>query len=96
MHPDQFRMNTSTGAPPDDFDPNGQNWGFPTYDWDAMSKDGFAWWKARMRHLEKFFAAIRIDHVLGFFRIWELPASARLGRMVGLDVLCGATLSTAW
>jgi 4-alpha-glucanotransferase len=81
MYPDLFRMNTSTGAPPDDFDPNGQNWGFPTYNWDNMAKDGYGWWRGRMTHLERYFSAMRIDHVLGFFRIWELPATTRVGLM---------------
>ena len=81
MYPNLFRMHTSTGAPPDDFDPNGQNWGFPTYNWEEMSKDGYGWWRARMSHLERYFSAMRIDHVLGFFRIWELPAHTRVGRM---------------
>ena len=81
MYPDLFRMNTSTGAPPDDFDPNGQNWGFPTYNWDNMAKDGYSWWRGRMTHLERYFSAMRIDHILGFFRIWELPAHTRVGRM---------------
>lgn len=81
MYPSLFRMHTSTGAPPDDFDPNGQNWGFPTYNWEEMSKDGYGWWRARMSHLERYFSAMRIDHVLGFFRIWELPAHTRVGRM---------------
>lgn len=43
-----FRMNTSTGAPPDYFDKNGQNWGFPTYNWEEMSKDNYGWWRARL------------------------------------------------
>ena len=47
----QFRMGVSTGAPPDYFDPNGQNWGFPTYNWEAMAQDGYAWWKARLTGL---------------------------------------------
>ena len=81
MHPRLFRMNTSTGAPPDAFDRNGQNWGFPTYNWEHMAEDDYAWWRSRMHHLEQYFSAIRIDHILGFFRIWELPASARTGRM---------------
>ena len=81
MYPNLFRMHTSTGAPPDDFDANGQNWGFPTYNWEEMSKDGYGWWRARMSHLERYFSAMRIDHVLGFFRIWELPAHTRVGRM---------------
>ena len=81
MYPRLFRMNTSTGAPPDAFDANGQNWGFPTYNWEHMAEDDYAWWRSRMHHLERYFSAIRIDHILGFFRIWELPASARTGRM---------------
>ena len=81
MHPRLFRMDTSTGAPPDAFDPRGQNWGFPTYNWEHMAEDDYAWWRARMQHLEQYFSAIRIDHILGFFRIWELPASATTGCM---------------
>ena len=81
MHPELFRLRASTGAPPDAFDANGQNWGFPTYNWDVMSQDGYEWWRRRMTHLERYFSAMRVDHILGFFRIWELPAHARLGRM---------------
>tara|TARA_B110000977_G_scaffold198716_1_gene284204 strand:+ start:6638 stop:10045 length:3408 start_codon:yes stop_codon:yes gene_type:complete len=81
MHPELFRMHASTGAPPDQFDPNGQNWGFPTYNWDIMAKDGYEWWRRRMRHLERYFSSMRVDHVLGFFRIWELPGHAKLGKM---------------
>nr|ACN50178.1 disproportionating enzyme 2 [Annona cherimola] len=73
MYPNIFRMNTSTGAPPDYFDRNGQNWGFPTYNWEEMSKDNYAWWRVRLTQMAKYFTAYRIDHILGFFRIWELP-----------------------
>lgn len=79
MHPKFFRMNTSTGAPPDYFDPGGQNWGFPTYNWEEMEDDGFSWWQRRLSHMSQFFHAYRIDHILGFFRIWELPADAKAG-----------------
>ncbi|PNH00079.1 4-alpha-glucanotransferase DPE2, partial [Tetrabaena socialis] len=51
--------------------PDRQNWGFPTYDWQAMSADGYGWWRSRLQHLSQYFTAYRIDHVLGFFRIWE-------------------------
>ncbi|KAH7331911.1 hypothetical protein KP509_20G057000 [Ceratopteris richardii] len=81
MYPTLFRMNTSTGAPPDYFDKNGQNWGFPTYNWEEMSKDNYGWWRARLTQLAKYFSAYRIDHVLGFFRIWELPDHAATGLM---------------
>lgn len=67
------------GAPPDYFDPNGQNWGFPTYDWEAMAADGYAWWRRRLTHMAQYFSAYRIDHVLGFFRIWEVPGDCATG-----------------
>ncbi|KAK9847329.1 hypothetical protein WJX84_006047 [Apatococcus fuscideae] len=79
MHPNLFRMEYSTGAPPDYFDRNGQNWGFPTYNWEEMSKDGYAWWRQRLSNLSQYFHAYRIDHILGFFRIWEIPGSCSTG-----------------
>ncbi|KAG9454794.1 hypothetical protein H6P81_007698 [Aristolochia fimbriata] len=79
VYPNLFRMNTSTGAPPDYFDKNGQNWGFPTYNWEEMSKDNYSWWRARLTQMAKYFTAYRIDHILGFFRIWELPEHAVTG-----------------
>ncbi len=74
-----FHMNSQAGAPPDAFSTLGQNWGFPTYDWERMSKDGYAWWKARFGKMAECFDAFRIDHILGFFRIWEIPMHAEHG-----------------
>ena len=71
--PDYFNMRGQTGAPPDDFSETGQNWSFPTYNWDIMERDGFEWWKKRFRKLNNYFESFRIDHILGFFRIWEIP-----------------------
>ncbi len=68
-----FDLGANAGAPPDMFSPNGQNWGFPVYDWDALEADGYRWWKDRLLQAGKFFHALRIDHVLGFFRIWRIP-----------------------
>jgi 4-alpha-glucanotransferase len=68
-----FNLDFQTGAPPDIFSPTGQNWGFPTYNWEAMKKDGFRWWKRRLAKMAEYFDAYRIDHILGFFRIWEIP-----------------------
>ncbi len=76
INPRLFNMDCQAGAPPDDFSVLGQNWGFPTYNWEEMSKDGFAWWKARFRKMAEYFDAYRIDHVLGFFRIWQIPMDA--------------------
>ena len=71
--PHLFNMDTQTGAPPDDFSYFGQNWGFPTYNWKAMEEDGYEWWKSRFQKMSDYFDAYRIDHILGFFRIWEIP-----------------------
>ncbi len=76
QHPRLFNMDCQAGAPPDDFSVLGQNWGFPTYNWDEMSLDGFQWWKDRFRKMAEYFDAYRIDHILGFFRIWQIPMTA--------------------
>jgi 4-alpha-glucanotransferase len=68
-----FHMDRQAGAPPDEFSQNGRNWRFPTYDWDAMARERFAWWRARLRRMAVYFDAVRIDHVPGFFRTWEIP-----------------------
>ena len=74
--PYYFNLNGQAGAPPDDFSVNGQNWGFPTYNWDVMEKDGYRWWMKRFQKMSEYFDAYRIDHILGFFRIWEIPMNA--------------------
>ena len=73
--PQYFNLNSQAGAPPDGFSVNGQNWGFPTYNWQQMIEDGCQWWIRRFQNMSKFFDAYRIDHVLGFFRIWAIPTS---------------------
>lgn len=79
--PQLFHFNGSAGAPPDAFAREGQNWGFPTYNWDYMAKDNYLWWKSRLKSMEQYFDAYRIDHVLGFFRIWEVPSCQIQGIM---------------
>lgn len=79
QNPGQFNMDCQAGAPPDAFAENGQMWGFPTYNWEKMAEDGFAWWKARLKNMEQYFDMFRIDHILGFFRIWEIPSGAASG-----------------
>ncbi len=79
VEPRYFNMNGQAGAPPDAFAADGQNWGFPTYNWDEMMKDGCAWWIRRLRKMAEYFDAYRIDHVLGFFRIWEIPYPEKSG-----------------
>lgn len=76
---EQFNLSVSAGAPPDMFSADGQNWGFPTYNWQVMATDGYAWWRRRLQYMSRFFDAYRIDHVLGFFRIWEIPRTAKSG-----------------
>ena len=76
-----FHFDGQAGAPPDAFATQGQNWGFPTYDWERMSEDGYQWWQRRLRHTAQYFDAYRIDHVLGFFRIWEIPTDQSYGTL---------------
>ncbi len=71
--PHYFNLNGQAGAPPDDFSVKGQNWGFPTYNWKVMAEDNYAWWRKRFQKMATYFDAYRIDHILGFFRIWQIP-----------------------
>jgi 4-alpha-glucanotransferase len=72
-------MDQQAGAPPDNFAVSGQNWGFPTYNWEEMEKDGFGWWRQRFGQMSNYFDGFRIDHILGFFRIWSIPMDAVQG-----------------
>ena len=74
--PELFHMDQQAGAPPDDFSTTGQNWRFPTYNWERMAEDNYGWWRQRLGHLARYFDMLRIDHILGFFRIWEMPESS--------------------
>lgn len=75
IYPNLFNLDASAGAPPDDFSISGQNWGFPTYNWDEMAVDGYLWWRKRFQKMQDYFDAYRIDHILGFFRIWQMRKS---------------------
>lgn len=79
LWPHLFHMDAQAGAPPDAFSTCGQNWGFPTYNWGRMAQDDYTWWKARLSKMAEYFDAFRIDHILGFFRIWEIPTDALHG-----------------
>ena len=81
MSPALYYMDQQAGAPPDDFAVKGQNWGFPTYNWKKMQVDGFMWWKRRFEQMSRYFDTFRIDHILGFFRIWSIPENAVEGIM---------------
>lgn len=81
VQPELYNMDEQAGAPPDDFAIKGQNWGFPTYNWHQMQQDGFKWWKQRFSQMSLYFDAFRIDHILGFFRIWSIPMHAVQGIM---------------
>lgn len=91
MEPKYFNLDGQAGAPPDAFSVNGQNWGFPTYNWDAMLSDGCSWWVRRFRKMAAYFDAYRIDHVLGFFRIWEIPINAVHGLLGQFSPSLGMT-----
>ena len=79
--PQYFNLDMQAGAPPDQFTRDGQNWGFPTYNWQRMASDGYAWWRRRLGKMADYYDAYRIDHILGFFRIWEIPHPEKSGTM---------------
>ncbi len=81
VEPELYNMRMQAGAPPDDFAVKGQNWGFPTYNWQRMAQDNFKWWRQRFEQMSAYFDAFRIDHILGFFRIWSIPMHAVEGIM---------------
>ncbi|HMK25350.1 MAG TPA: 4-alpha-glucanotransferase [Chitinophagaceae bacterium] len=87
VYPEMFNKYLQAGAPPDDFTAAGQNWGFPIYNWEKMQENDFTWWKQRFEQMNNYFDAFRIDHILGFFRIWSIPADAVQGIM-GKFVSC--------
>lgn len=92
-----FDLTGIAGAPPDMFSPDGQNWGFPVYNWESLGREGYRWWKDRLRQAGKFFHAFRIDHVLGFFRIWRIPqgeVTGLLGRFSPSSGLSRSDLET--
>ena len=81
VDPELYNLDFQAGAPPDDFAVKGQNWGFPTYNWKKMQEDHFEWWRKRFEQMSNYFDAFRIDHILGFFRIWSIPIDAVEGIM---------------
>jgi 4-alpha-glucanotransferase len=94
-HPEIFHLDLSAGAPPDMYSPEGQNWGFPLHNWQSQAKDDYSWWRARLKTAGKYYQAYRIDHVLGFFRIWASnrhDTSAVLGRYIPYIPVTGKEL----
>ena len=92
-NPELFNLDCQAGAPPDAFATEGQNWGFPTYNWEAMAKNDYKWWRERLTQMSRYFDAYRIDHILGFFRIWEIPYEATQGLLGYFSPAIGDQLS---
>lgn len=76
INPNLFHLEYKAGAPPDAFSSKGQDWNFPTYNWKLMRADGYQWWQRRLQQMARHFDVLRIDHVLGFFRIWSIPIAS--------------------
>jgi len=79
-HPEFFYLDTVAGAPPDMYAEDGQCWGFPTYNWDALRDSDYSWWRQRLQQAQRYYDLYRIDHVVGFFRIWTVRHGAQNGR----------------
>ena len=84
-HPEFFDDTMRAGSPPDGFNPTGQNWGFPVYRWKNLAKTDYSWWK------DRFYQAYRIDHVLGFFRIWETSSHETTAMMGHTEPMAAIT-----
>lgn len=81
VSPELFHMHMQAGAPPDMFSVKGQNWELPTYNWDMLKRTNFDWWNKRFAQMSNYFDTFRIDHILGFFRIWQIPINQVEGIM---------------
>jgi len=79
IEPHLYHMDCQVGAPPDAFSTSGQIWGFPAYNWEEMAKDNYTWWQRRLKKMEDYFQVFRIDHILGFFRIFQMPLGVKDG-----------------
>lgn len=86
-HPELFSLEFAAGAPPDMYSKEGQKWGFPLYQWDVLATENYRWWIERLRTAENFYDLYRIDHIVGFFRIWAIPLKlpAKLGHFEPVD-----------
>ncbi len=91
MFPQLFHLDQNAGAPPDAFTQSGQNWGFPTYNWPAMKAEDYCWFRRRLQHLETYYDALRIDHIIGLFRVWSIPVYQKDGRMGIFEPAIGFT-----
>lgn len=91
--PHLFNLDSQAGAPPDSFAAEGQNWGFPTYNWEVMAQDNYKWWRERLSQMSRYFDAYRIDHILGFFRIWEIPYKSTQGLLGHFNPAIGYQMS---
>jgi 4-alpha-glucanotransferase len=78
-HSEYFRSDLRAGSPPDGDNPTGQNWGFPIYNWENLKATDYRWWKERLHHAAQYYHAYRLDHILGFFRIWAIPEGEATG-----------------
>jgi 4-alpha-glucanotransferase len=81
MYRKYFDLTRRAGAPPDMFSHLGQNWDFPVFNWEALRADDYWWWRLRLKQAQKFYHVYRIDHVLGFFRIYRIPTLEQSGKM---------------
>lgn len=91
-----FCLETSVGAPPDIYNHNGQNWGFPAYNWQALKDEGYSWWLQRLKLSEKLYHLCRLDHIVGFYRIWAIRDGMQFFEPAGKEQwLCqGETILT--
>lgn len=76
-YPHLFKLNLTAGAPPDMYSKEGQSWGFPLYNFEEMEKEDFRFWKERLKFASQIFHLYRLDHIVGFFRIWAISSGKK-------------------
>jgi 4-alpha-glucanotransferase len=72
-HLEFFKLDFAAGAPPDMYCAKGQRWGMPTYNWEMIARDNYRYIKEKLKYAQEFYSILRIDHVVGLFRIWSIP-----------------------
>ena len=74
-HQEYFKLDLSSGAPPDMLYSRGQRWGMPPYDWEHLAQGDYDYVKAKLKVAQNFYDIFRIDHVVGIFRVWTIPVT---------------------
>ena len=77
LNREDFDLSVSVGSPPDSFSKEGQNWGFPSYRWNTIEENHYSWWKNRLQTASEYYDIFRVDHIVGFYRLWIMERGSK-------------------